>query len=170
MNETHDAFEYDVAVSFADTDRTTAETLAALLRDRNRSVFLDEYNSSAQWGNIVDHLVNLYARKARYCVLLVSRHYPLLAWTEAERTSAREGALRDAEEYILPLRLDDTDIPGIEEGKGYRDLREHSIERIANLLEEKLSESETRPGPPPSHDLRSGNVPSTQSAPDDSQE
>lgn len=169
MTEKHDAFEYDVAVSFAEADRTTAETLAALLRDRNRSVFLDEYSSSAQWGNIVDHLVNLYARKARYCVLLVSRRYPLRAWTEAERTSAREGALRDAEEYILPLRLDDTDVPGIEEVKGYRDLRERLIESIVDWLEEKLSETESRSGPPSqSHDLRSGNVTSTQPAPDDS--
>lgn len=169
MTEKHDAFEYDVSVSFAEADRTTAETLASLLRDRNRSVFLDEYSSSAQWGNTVDHLVNLYARKARYCVLLISRRYPLRAWTEAERTSAREGALRDAEEYILPLRLDDTDVPGIEEVKGYRDLREDSIERVVNWLGKKLSETESHSGPPSqSHDLRSGNVPSAQPAPDDS--
>jgi hypothetical protein len=158
---TNNAFEYDVAISFAEADQTVAEELAGLLNDRNIKVFLDEYKPPDQWGDIVDHLVNLYARKARYCVLLISEHYPLKAWTEAERTSAREGALRDAEEYILPLQLDDIDVPGIADAKGYRDLRQHSMESIVNWLQEKLAETKDRSGPPSqSHDLRSGNVPS----------
>lgn len=159
-----DAFEYDVAISFAEADKAIAEELAHLLNNKNIKVFLDEYGSPDAWGDSVNHLVNLYARKARYCVILISEHYPLQSWTDEERTAAREGALRDAEEYILPLRLDDSDVPGIAEVKGYRDLRQHSMESIVALLEEKLRETETRPRPPSqSHDLRSGNVPSEKS-------
>jgi hypothetical protein len=150
-------------------DQVVAEELKDLLNHKNIKVFLDAYTSRELWGEIVDHLVNLYARKAQYCVLLISKNYPLKTWTETERTSARESALRDAEKYILPLRLDDTNVPGVEEVKGYRDLREHSLETIVNWLEEELRETETRSRPPlQSHDLRSGNVPSTQPAPDDS--
>ncbi len=164
-----DAFEYDVAISFAQADKALAEEVAQRLNQKKVKVYLDEYRSLELWGDIVDHLVNLYARKARYCVVLLSRQYPLRAWTADERRSAREAALRDAEEYILPFRLDDTDVPGVEEVKGYRDLREYSIEDIVNWLEEKLRQTETRPGPPSqSHDLRSGNVPSSPPAPDDS--
>jgi hypothetical protein len=161
MTDTRAAFEYDVALSFAEADKEVAGDLAEQLRSRDITVFLDEYNSLAQWGkDILDHLVNLYARKALYCVLLISRHYPLRSWTEANRTSARELALRDADEYILPIRLDDNEIPGITEAKGYRDLRKDPIESIVTLLEEKLSEAKARSGPPSqSHDLRSGNVP-----------
>ena len=160
MTDRRDPFEYDVAVSFAEADKAVAEEFVYLLTQRNITSYLDEYTSPDQWGDIVDHLVNLFARKARYCVLLVSEQYPLNAWTETERTSAREGALRDAEEYILPLRLDNTDVPGMNEVKGYRDVREHSMESIVQWLEKKLRETESRPGPPPqSHDLRSGNVP-----------
>ena len=161
MTDSRDSFEYDVAVSFAKADKAVAEEFVHLLDQRNIKSYLDEYTSPDPWGGMVDHLVNLFARKARYCVLLVSDQYPLNTWTETERTSAREGALRDAEEYILPLRLDDTDVPGMDEVKGYRDLREHSMESIVQWLEKKLNESESRPGPPSqSHDLRSGNVPS----------
>ena len=161
MTDTRDAFEYDVALSFAEADKEVAGALAELLRGRHVKVFLDEYNSLEVWGkDILDHLVNLFARKARYCVLLISRHYPLPSWTEAERTSARELALRDAQEYILPVQLDDSEVPGIREVQGYRDLRQHSLESIADSLAQKLHETKSRSGPPPqSHDLRSGHVP-----------
>jgi hypothetical protein len=160
---TNDVFEYDVAVSFAEAEKAIARELADRLANRNVNVFYDEYNSPGQWGkDIVDHLVNLYARKARYCVLLISKEYPLKAWTKTERTSARERALRDADEYILPIRLDDSEVPGITEVAGYRDLRQQSLKSIVDLLEEKLRETEVRSRPPSqSHDLRSGNVPST---------
>ena len=161
MNDTHGVFEYDVALSFAEPDQASAHRLAALLRQKKIKVFLDEYRSSATWGkHMIDHLVNLYARKARYCILLISRHYPLESWTNAERTSARQLALRDADEYIFPIQLDDTDIPGVAEAKGYRDLRKDPMEGIVTLLEEKLNKTKTRSGPlSQSHDLRSGNVP-----------
>jgi hypothetical protein len=158
---TNDAFEYDVAVSFAREDKAAAEKLAKLLIDRHQKVFLDAYTPTDTWGNdVADHLVNLYARKARYCLLLISRHHPLKSWTEEDRTSVSQLALRDAEAYILPLQLDETEVPGVADVKGYRDLRQDSMESIVNLLKEKLNETKTRSGPPSrSHDLRSGNVP-----------
>jgi hypothetical protein len=165
MADKRGPFEYDVALSFASEDAVVAEELATLLANKNIRVFRDEYRAANAegWGrNMVDHLVNLYARKARYCVLLVSAHYPLKAWTNAERTAARERALRDPDEYILPVHLDDTKVPGLTEAAGYQDLRDHPLEHIVALLEEKLREIEARSGPPShSHDLRSGNVPSS---------
>ena len=164
---TNSPFEYEVALSFASEDGAAAEEFLRLLASRNINVFRDEYTGSEPWGKeVVDHLVNLYARKARYCVLLISRHYPLKAWTESERTSAQERALRDADEYIFPIQLDDTDVPGITEPTGYRDLRQHSVESIVNMIEEKLAETKEGSGPPSrSHDLRSGSVQSTDQKP-----
>jgi hypothetical protein len=76
--------------------------------------------------------------------------------------AAQERALRDSNEYILPLRVDDTQVPGVEETTGYRDLREYSLESIVDLLERKLMEAKAHARPlPPSHDLRSGSVTST---------
>ena len=156
-------FEYDAAISFAAEDRAVAEELADLLARMNRKVFRDEYRAthSDLWGkDTVDHLVNLYARKARFCLLLVSRHYPLRSWTRAERASARERALRDPEEYILLFQLDDGEVPGLATAKGYKDLRGGSVEELESWLAAKLKDTEVRSGPPPaSHDLRSGNIP-----------
>jgi hypothetical protein len=100
--------------------------------------------------------------------MFISRHYPLQTWAEAERTAAQEHSLRDADEYILPIRLDDTEVPGIMETSGFRDLRQTSLEGLVNLLEQKLSAAKGRSGPPSqSHDLRSGHIPSSHPAADD---
>ena len=159
----HDQFEYDVALSFAGEDGAVAEEFASLLTGRAIKVLRDEYLADGRWGkDLIDHLVNIYSRKARYCVMLLSQYYPLKKWTEAERRAAQQRAFRDANEYILPIRLDDTEVPGITETTGYRDLRQHSLESIVDLLEQKLTETKGRSGPPSqSHDLRSGNIPKT---------
>lgn len=159
----YDQFEYDVGLSFAGEDSAVAEEFGTLLINKDIRVFYDEYQAGDLWGkDVVDHLVNVYARKARYCVMFISQYYPLKKWTEAERTSAQQRAFRDASEYILPIQLDDSEVPGIAETKGYRDLRQHSMESIVNLLEQKLTQIKGRSGPPAqSHDLRSGNIPST---------
>ena len=158
----HDQFEFDVALSFAVQDKAIANQFAELLAAKDIQVLLDEYEENNPWEkNFVGHLAELYRTKARYCVMFISKNYPLKRWTEAERTSAQEHALRDANEYFLPLMLDDAEVPGIQETKGYRDLRADSIESVVNFIEEKLSEIREQPGPPPqSHDLRSGNLPS----------
>jgi hypothetical protein len=160
---TDDPFEYDVALSFASEDKSIAEEFTNLLIKQDIKVFYDEYQVGDLWGkDLVDHLVNIYGRKARYCVMLISQYYPLKKWTELERISAHERSFRDANEYILPIQLDDTEVPGITETTGYRDLRQHSMESIVNLLGQKLRETKGQSGPPPkSHDLRSGNIPST---------
>ena len=160
---TNAAFEYDAAISFAREDRTRAEELGRLLESKNIDVLYSETQAAELGGgDFVNYIAELYRTKARYCLMLISRHYPLKKWMEAERTDAQEHALRDADEYILPIQLDDVEVPGMTEVSGYRNLHQHSMESIASFLEEKLSKKEERSGPPPqSHDLRSGNVPST---------
>jgi hypothetical protein len=165
--ENTDRFEYDVALSFAEEDRAVAKEFADMLGAKNTNVLLDEYHAVELGGSdFVTHIAELFRTKARYCVMLISQHYPLKKWTAVERTSTQVHALRDANEYIIPIQLDDVEVPGIRESPGYRDLREHTLESIVNLLEEKLADTRARSGPPSrSHDLRSGNVPSAQGKP-----
>jgi hypothetical protein len=152
----NDPFEYEVVLSFAEEDRAVAEEFASLLRAKGIQVMYDEsQNAELGGGDFVTHIAELYRTKAYYCVMFISRHYPLQTWAEAERTAAQEHSLRDADEYILPIRLDDTEVPGIMEG-------------LVNLIEQKLSAAKGRSGPPSqSHDLRSGHIPSSHPAADD---
>ena len=60
-------------------------------------------------------------------------------WTRHELRSAQARAFEENTEYILPVRLDDTEIEGILPTVGYLDLRELSIEEVYQELTQKLS-------------------------------
>ena len=138
-------YEYDVALSFAGEDRQYAEKLAELLENNDYRVFYDKYERSQLWGeNLYDYLAETYKDKARYCVMFVSKHYAHKVWTNHERRSAQARALEENVAYILPIRLDDTEIPGILPTVAYLDLRSISIDEIYQALAEKLSESPSR--------------------------
>ena len=105
---------YDVALSFAGEDRVTAEKLATELRQRKVSVFYDGFAEAELWGkDLYDYLSQLYSDGCRYCVMLVSRAYAKKDWTRLERRSAQSRSLSQPLEFILPVRLDDTKLPGL---------------------------------------------------------
>ena len=133
-------YDHDVVLSFAGEDRHHAEELAALLKKNGYKVFYDKYELAQLWGkNLYTHLSSVYKDNARYCVMFLSEHYARKLWTNRERESAQARAFEENEEYILPVRLDDTEIPGILPTVGYLDLRSMSINGIYQVLVEKLS-------------------------------
>src|SRR5437588_514692 len=113
-------YAYDIALSFAGEDRMYANALAEALRLRGLNIFYDKYERSTLWGkNLYTYLSDVYQNKARYCVMLLSQHYATKLWTNHERESAQARAFRENEEYILPVRLDSTEIPGVLPITGY---------------------------------------------------
>ncbi len=105
---------YDVAISFAGEDRIHAEALAEALQKRGVNVFYDTYEKADLWGeNLYDHLTDVYQHQARYCVMFLSRHYATKVWTNRERQAAQARALLENKAYILPIRLDDTEVTGV---------------------------------------------------------
>ncbi len=136
-------FDYEVALSFAGEERLFADNLAAALRSFGISVFYDQYERDSLWGkNLVAHLHDVYARRALYCVVLVSASYAQKVWTTHELRAAQEQALaRKGEEYILPIRFDSTEIPGLPGAIGYLDYS-IGVAEICNLLLKKLGRSE----------------------------
>ncbi len=133
--------EYDVAVSFAGEDRQYAEDLAKRLKRGGYRVFYDEFEQAQLWGkNLYDHFSSIYKDRARYCVMFLSRDYARKVWTNHERQNAQARALQESQEYILPVRIDDTEIPGMLKTIGYLDLHSTSIDGVYDALVKKLSE------------------------------
>ena len=132
--------KYDVALSFAGEDREHAEALRNLLIAGGYNPFYDEDELASLWGkNLYDYLSSVYKDRARYCVMFLSKHYERKLWTNHERQLAQARAFKENREYILPVRLDDTEIPGIPPTVGYLDLRLITIEEVYEALVMKLS-------------------------------
>lgn len=131
--------EYDFVISFAGEDRDHAEKLAGLLKKDCFSVFYDRYEEHDLWGkDLYEHLTEIYSKHGKYCVMFLSKHYAAKQWTTLERKAAQARAFKENKEYILPIRIDDTAVPGMLDTVGYQDLREKSIEDIYEILKRKL--------------------------------
>jgi hypothetical protein len=143
-----DEFDFDVAVSFAGEDRNYVATVVDALKEQQVSVFYDQDFESDMWGeNLADYLHEVYRRRARYALIFISRHYVTRMWTRHERQSAQDRALNQSTAYLLPLRLDDTELPGLPSTVGYLDARVATVEEIVDAVVRKLG-SERRPAAP----------------------
>ncbi|MBL8211183.1 MAG: TIR domain-containing protein [Bryobacterales bacterium] len=130
---------FDVALSFAGEDRRHAKQLAELLQRRGIVVFYDEFEKAALWGkDLYQHFNSVYRDRARYCIILISCAYARKYWTRHELRQAQARAFCDDQEYLLPLRLDETEIPGVNPTTGYLDLRNTPMETVAALVADKL--------------------------------
>ena len=134
--------KYHVTLSFAGEDRQYAENLANLLKSGGYSVFYDKYEPAELWGkNLYAHFSSVYKDQAEYCVMFLSEYYTQKLWTSHELQSAQARAFEDNRGYILPIRLDDTEVSGIPKTIGFLDARSMTIEQIYEILVKKLSDS-----------------------------
>jgi hypothetical protein len=134
-------YDFDIAVSFAGEDREVVQQYCDILSSNGLEVFYDEYERIGLWGaNLYDKLDEVYRTKALCCVIFISKHYAAKVWTNHERKSAQARALQENREYVLPVRLDDTEILGIPPTIGYIDLREISVEKLAEMTVQKIGQ------------------------------
>lgn len=131
--------KYDIAISFAGENRDIAEQLANKLDKKQVKVFYDSFEQANLWGkNLYDYLSSVYSEKSKFCIMLLSKHYESKLWTNLERKSAQARAFRENREYILPIRIDDTKITGLQETVGYVDFNSHTIDEIVEMIMKKI--------------------------------
>lgn len=134
--------DYDIALSFAGEEREYVDRVANLLKERGVKVFYDLFEEADLWGkDLYAHLSEVYRKRARFTVIFISRAYADKLWTNHERRSAQARAFQEAEEYILPARFDDTDIPGVLPTVGYVSLKDRRPDDLVSLIAKKLVSS-----------------------------
>lgn len=132
-------YRFDVCLSFAAGQRSFARAVDAALHARGVRVFFDEVQQADLWGaDLAEHFDRIFRKDARFCIACVSKEWVDRAWPAHERRSA---VARTIEElgYFLPIRFDDTEIPGLSPSIGYLEASEVEPKQIARLIEEKLS-------------------------------
>jgi hypothetical protein len=140
MSSIMETYQYDVAISFAGEQRREAQAIAHCLLQAGVRVYFDEYEQASSWGkNLYEQFASIYEREAQYCLMLVSEAYAAKMWTTHERRCAQARAITEKSEYLLPVRFDETEIPGVLKTIGYLRFHEHGISGICQLLLQKLS-------------------------------
>jgi TIR domain-containing protein len=88
--------------------------------------------------DLYQHLSHVYRDAAQFCAVFVSKSYAEKLWTKHELRQAQARAFAEGAEYLLPLRLDNTPLPGVLPTQGYVDLQRTPIEHVVNLILQKL--------------------------------
>jgi len=135
--------EFDVALSFAGTERQLARALANIVVEAGYRVFYDEDYPAQLWGeDLAEYFESIYRLRSRYCVIFKSKQYLERAWTIHERKSAVARMLDErGRAYILPIQVDEVKLPGIPPTIAHLSLSQFSIEQIGAMLIEKISNS-----------------------------
>ncbi|MGP4014002.1 toll/interleukin-1 receptor domain-containing protein [Streptomyces sp. 4N124] len=139
-NSPTETFDFDVALSYAAEDRKYVEAIAGMLEEKEVRIFYDEYFTADLWGrDLYTELDEVYRKRARFVIVFVSFHYISKPWTQHERMSAQARALTEKDPYFLPVRLDDSELPGLRPTIGYIDARSTPQEQLVSLVRQKLS-------------------------------
>lgn len=150
-------YKYQIALSFAGEDRAYVDKVAELLKENDISVFYDKFEQVDLWGKDLGiHFDYIYRRQSQYFIPFISAHYKEKIWTNYEVRTAIARAIENKEEYILPVRFDDTELDGIRSTLGYIDIRNMKPEELANAIIQKLGAEPNIPLP--EKDEPSGNV------------
>jgi hypothetical protein len=132
-------WEYEIALSFAGEDRSYVKEVALCLKAEGIKVFYDGFEKVGLWGkNLYTHLSEVYSKRSRYTVVFLSENYKRKLWTRHELESAQARAFAESEEYLLPVRFDDTEIPGIQPTVSYIDLKGVTPAELAAMIKEKV--------------------------------
>ena len=131
--------KYDVTLSFAEEDREYVDKVANFLKENGVSVFYDKFEEADLWGKDLGiHFDTIYRKSARYCIPFISENYKKKIWTNYEIRNAISRAIEQNEEYILPVRFDETEIPGIIPTIGYINGNKVSEEELAEMIVKKI--------------------------------
>jgi TIR domain len=146
---------WDVALSFAQAQRSYVEQVAQALTARGVRCFYDADEEIDLWGSyLAEELPTIYGEQAAAVVVFISAEYAARPWTRLERRAALARAARERREYVLPARFDDTPLPGLLPDMVTVDLHGRTPQEFAAMIIGKLIALDIA-GPVPAPSARS---------------
>jgi len=137
--------KYDVVLSCAGEDLPVAQSIAAALRAQNLSYYLYTEHQAEHWGDDIFKIsIEKYMLEGRFVLMLISRHYIDKKWTDIER-QIMQTVVSKGDVYVLPLRLDDTQIDGLSSNISYVKWQ-NDPQTIASLIRKKVDVTKSNEG------------------------
>ena len=145
---------YEVALSFAGEQREYVEGVALALQARGTSVFYDEFEKIALWGkDLGEELQDVYERRSDCVVFFISKAWVEKSWPRHDRRASLSRVIQEPREYLLPVRFDDTPLPGLPDSVHYLRAEEYSSVALATVIAQTLGvkpfEGKASDVPPP---------------------
>ena len=133
------SMQYEVALSFAGEEREYVENVARALHSRGIKVFYDDFEQVRLWGtNLVEELHDVFENRADLAVMFISENYIEKAWPTHERRSILSRSIQEKCAYVLPVRFDDTPVPGLLTSISYVRAKKYTPAGLAVIIAEKI--------------------------------
>ena len=131
--------QYQVALSFAGEQRCYVESVARELQGRGIAIFYDRFEQVQLWGKYgTEFFPQVFAQQAKYAAMFISKDYVEKMWPRKERQSILSRAAEERGDYILPVRFDDTPVPGLPADLIYLKAEDHTPAELAAIISQKL--------------------------------
>lgn len=131
--------EYEVSLTFAGEDRAYVSEVARHLRTAGVRLFYDEFERARLWGvDLAEDLQQQYFARSDYVLMFISEHYVAKIWPGHEKRAALAAEISLNREYILPVRFDDAELPGLNPTVRFEDARRITPAELADLVLQKL--------------------------------
>jgi len=139
---------YDIAFSLAHEQHEYVDDIYKNLKRISSSLnvfyYRDEIEEIKSWGkNQFNHLQKIYRDQSKHVIIFISKDYVIKRWARHEWRAVQEAILDRDEEYLLPVRFDDTDLPGLPSTIGYIDISQKTPEDFANIIVQKVGLQKT---------------------------
>lgn len=113
-----------------------AELRRTLPRDK---IFYDRFFEHELAGpNLSSRLQRIYHDESDLIVIFISAEYERKEWCGLEWRAIQDMIKRRQDDDVMPLRFDDTEVPGLFSIDGYVDLRDRDPEHVADVILERL--------------------------------
>ena len=132
-------FKYDIGLSFAGEQRDLVAHVAQELDYRGIRIYYDMFDQASLWGmDLREHFTRLFRDECRFCIVFSSQEYASKMWPNLEMESAIARVMSDKRDYILPVKCDDTIVPGIPYTTGYLNAWDFTPVQISQLAAQRL--------------------------------
>lgn len=135
---------YNIGISYAHENEDIAKKIVTALRGVGLTVFFDQDELAMLTGrNLIYTLSEIYLNRCEYCLMLISKFYPMKKWTNYERETLFQKRIQSLKDNIytdcvIPVLIDDTKLEGLNCGIIGFDIRKNSPEDIAAAMYEKI--------------------------------
>jgi hypothetical protein len=133
--------QYDLAVSFAGEQRAYVERTVVACKALGLNVFYDKEKNNEWWGqNFIREQRAIYSSQTRFFVPFISNEYWSKPIPMDEFSAAMMTAVKQGDGYILPILMDDTEIPRdlIHPHIHYLRARDYTPEQLAEQLVQRV--------------------------------
>ena len=132
-------YKYQVALSFAGEQRDYVEDVANYLDKFDVVLFYDRFEEVKLWGKkLAERFDHIFAQQSEYVVMFISKEYVDKAWPSHERDHALCRMIKERREYVLPVRFDDSKVPGLAEDVSYLNASDYNPKALAEAIAKKL--------------------------------